>query len=201
MLIGAVALAAVLTGCTDDSSDDPAGGNGAFVAGKGTITVLDPGSRGEPIGLVGTTLEGTRLDLATLRGTTVVLNVWGSWCPPCRKEAPDLEAAYAQLKSRGVEFVGLNVREEDPAQARAYQRTFGVTYPSLADEGGSLQLALRGAVAPNAIPSTLVLDGEGRIAARISGSTTKITLVGVVESVLTGTPLAGLPKPTPSATP
>lgn len=190
--LAALALALALAGCTGSSSGDR-NDNGSFVAGDGVLTVLQPDRRGEPIALAGDTLEGTRLDLASLRGRTVVLNVWGSWCGPCRKEAPDLVTLEQQLKSQDVAFVGLNVREEDPAQARAFQRAFAITYPSLSDEGGNLLLSLRGAVAPNAIPTTLVLDGEGRIAARISGGTTRITLKGVVESVISGTPLAELP--------
>jgi thiol-disulfide isomerase/thioredoxin len=196
-LLAVLAVAPALAGCTGDDAT----GNANFVAGDGTITVLDPSRRAQPIALAGTTLEGKRFDLASLRGRTVVLNVWGSWCPPCRKEAPDLQASLQVLEPRGVAFIGLNVREPDPAQALAYQRTFGITYPSLSDDSGSLQLALRGAVAANAIPSTLVLDGEGRIAARISGATTKLTLVGVVDSVLNGTPPAARPPATSSPAP
>lgn len=176
-----VVLAGPLAGCT--SSDDAASGGG-FVAGDGTVTVIEADERGEPVDLSGATLEGTPLDVASLRGGPVVVNVWGSWCPPCRKEAPDLEAAHQRLKTEDVSFLGINTREEDPAQALAFQRTFEVTYPSLSDEGGTLLLSLRGAVAPNAIPTTLVLDDQGRIAARITGGTTAATLVGVVESVI-----------------
>jgi thiol-disulfide isomerase/thioredoxin len=180
-LAASLALAAALAGCT--SSDGAASGSG-FVAGDGTITVIDAGERSEPVDLSGTTLEGTPLDVASLRGGPVVVNVWGSWCSPCRKEAPDLEAAHQRLKAKDVSFLGINTREEDAAQALAFQRTFEVTYPSLADEGGTLLLSLRGAVAPNAIPTTLVLDDQGRIAARITGATTEATLVDVVESVI-----------------
>lgn len=181
--VGVVLLGGVLAGCSSSS----AGGTGTnYVAGDGTITIVPPGKRQQAVALRGTTLEGVPVDVSAFRGKVVVLNVWGSWCPPCRKEAPDLQAASTELKTKGVEFLGINTNEKDKAQALAFQKTFGVTYPSLADDGGGALLALRGAVAPNAVPTTLVLDTEGRIAARISSATTKVTLVDVVEDVLTG---------------
>lgn len=188
---GAFALAAVLlggavAGCAGSSSTAASDAN--YVAGDGTITLVPPGRRQQAVELRGTTLEGVPVDVSAYRGKVVVLNVWGSWCPPCRKEAPDLQAASVELRSKGVEFLGINTNEKDTAQALAFQKTFGVTYPSLADDGGAALLALRGAVAPNAVPTTLVLDAQGRIAARISSATTKVTLVDVVEDVVAGRP-------------
>jgi thiol-disulfide isomerase/thioredoxin len=176
-LVVAAVLGAGLAGCGESSGGDADGG---------TITVVPEGKRQQAVELRGTTLEGAPLDVASFRGKVVVLNVWGSWCPPCRKEAPDLQAAYTQLRPKGVEFVGIDTNDKDKAQALAFQKTFGVTYPSLADDGGAALLALRGAVAANAVPTTLVLDRQGRIAARISRATTKATLAGVVEDVLSG---------------
>lgn len=183
LAVAAVLAGTTLAGCSGDSAN---GGGTNYVAGDGTITVVPADRRQQPVDLRGTTLEGAPVDVSAFRGKVVVLNVWGSWCPPCRKEAPDLQAASVELKAKGVEFLGINVQERDKAQALAFQRTFGVTYPSLADDGGTALLALRGAVAANAIPTTLVLDPQGRIAARISSATTKVTLVGVVDDVLAG---------------
>lgn len=181
-VIAALLVLPVLAGCSSgDRTSSPAGAG--FVAGDGTITVIEADRRGQPVDLAGITLEGERLDVAAFRGAPVVLNIWGSWCGPCRKEAPDLESAHQELQGKGVSFLGINTREEDPAQARAFQRTFEVTYPSLSDPGGTLLLSLRGAVAPNAIPTTVVLDDQGRLAARVTGATTRATLIGVVESV------------------
>ncbi|WP_088317712.1 TlpA disulfide reductase family protein [Kineosporia sp. R_H_3] len=180
LLLGATAL----TACSSSGTAD--GSGKGFVSGDGTITVLPVTQRPDPVALSGKTLEGAALDVTSLRGKVVVLNVWGSWCPPCRKEAPDLEQAYKDLKGKGVEFVGINVRQQSQSEALAYQRKFAITYPSLADDGGKSLLALRGAVAANAIPSTLVLDPQGRIAVRISGPTTRTTLVDLVEDVVAG---------------
>ena len=178
------ALAALaLTACSSGPST-PTGNS--FPAGDGVVTVIDPQRRQPPVALAGTTLTGEALDLASWRGRTVVLNVWGSWCAPCRQEAATLESAYRQLSARGVAFVGVDTREDDPAQAKAYLARYGITYPSLVDTGGLL-LSLRGVVAPNSIPSTLVIDARGRVAARVSGPITSIrTLVGLVDDVSSG---------------
>ena len=173
------ALLLLSTGCTSSSST-PVGTN--FVSGDGTITVLSAAQRRAPIELAGQTLDGARLDLASLRGRAVVLNVWGSWCGPCRKEAPDLQAAYAALHPSGVGFLGIAVRDGADT-ALAMQRTFGIGYPSLLDDGGNLLLGLRGAASAAAVPTTLVLDAQGRVAAAVSGPTTTQTLVDLVHQV------------------
>jgi len=199
VLVLATAATAACTGSSSGSgsSNSANGTNGIDYRGAdGTIVVLSEKNRAQPVSLAGTTLEGSRLDVASYRGKIVVLNVWGSWCPPCHKEAPDLQAASEELAPRGVTFVGIDTRDPDPAPARAFQRSYGISYPSLIDDGGLL-LALRGTVSANAIPSTLVLDGQGRIAARISGAVTRTTLTTVVTSVLDGTPVV-LPTPSPS---
>ena len=183
-LAAACALAAALAGCS--SSGGGTGSGKGYVSGDGTITVLAQGNRPDPVALAGTTLEGARLDLASLRGKVVVLNVWGSWCPPCRKEAPDLEKAYQELRAQGVEFVGVNVNEQSKDAALAFQKKFGISYPSLADDGGKSLLALRGAVSAKTIPSTLVLDPQGRIAVRINDATDATTLTAIVEDVVAG---------------
>ena len=179
----AMALAAALAGCSS-APGQPAGTS--FVAGDGVITLVAPAHRQAPVAVSGETLEGARLDLATLRGKPVVLNVWGSWCAPCRTEAPVLEAAKRKLTPDRASFVGIDTRDDDSAQALAFQRRYEISYPSLVDDG-ALLLALRGAVPPSSIPSTLVLDGQGRIAARISGPVPSVTtLVDLVADVAGG---------------
>jgi thiol-disulfide isomerase/thioredoxin len=150
------------------------------VAGNGTVTIVPPKDRDQPVRLVGRSIEGNVVDVAAHRGHPVVVNVWGSWCGPCRKEAPALQAAYVQLKPSGVAFLGIDTRDDDLAQAKAFQESFGITYPSIVDDGGSVLLNLRGVVTPSAVPTTLVLDEQGRVAARVSGPVDTTTLVGLV---------------------
>jgi thiol-disulfide isomerase/thioredoxin len=178
----ACAVAALLAGCRSDSGDASGvkGDGTSFVSGKGVQVMVPVAKRGEPVSLSADTLGGDSLDLATLRGKPVVVNVWGSWCPPCRKEAPALAAAAEKLKGK-ASFVGVDTRDDD-GQALAYERRFKVGYPSVVDNG-TLLLAFQGAVAPTQIPSTLVLDEQGRIAARFSGPVTETTLVQAVQDV------------------
>lgn len=189
--VAAVALAVgLLAGCS--SAGSSSGSGVSFVSGDGTIVYVASQDRPQPVNLSGTTLDGAHLDVATFRGNPVVVNVWGSWCSPCRAEAPALQAAYQQLKAVGVAFVGIDTRDDDPAQAKAFQQQFGITYPSIVDDGGAVLLSLRGAASPKSVPTTLVLDAEGRVAARVNGAVDRATLVGLVEDVRSGrTPKGG----------
>lgn len=163
------------------SSSSGSGGSSSAV-GSGVKTVVAANRRGTPIELSGTTLDGKHLDLAMLRGKPVVLNIWGSWCAPCRKEAPELQAAATALAGQ-ASFVGIDTREDGVASGQAYQRNFKITYPSLVDTG-TLLLALHGADSAQSPPVTLVLDSQGRIAGRFIGSVTKLTLVDMVQDEL-----------------
>ncbi|GLY13302.1 TlpA family protein disulfide reductase [Kineosporia rhizophila] len=173
-LIAAGALVLALAGCSNASADD-----GTAVDGSAT-QFIETGDRKEPIAMSGTTVEGEKLDLASLRGKPLVMNVWGSWCGPCRTEAPDLQEAHEELGEK-ANFVGIAFRDT-VAGAKTHEKEYGITYPSLFDEG-DLLLALNGAVTSQTIPVTLVLDAEGRIAARYVGVVSKVTLVDLVEDV------------------
>jgi thiol-disulfide isomerase/thioredoxin len=186
LVLGAGLTGLATAGLAGCSSGSPVGAGTNYVSGDGTITLVPAAKRQAPVAVRGTTLEGQPVALSAYRGKVVVLNVWGSWCPPCRAEAPALEAAAQQLASQGVQFLGINTNDPDAAQALAFQKKFGVSYPSLADRSGEVLLSLRGAVAPNAIPTTLVIDQQGRIAARISAATTQSTLTALVSDVLAG---------------
>ena len=134
--------------------------------------------------LSGTKVGGGPIDLASYRGKVVLLNVWGSWCAPCRQEAPYLQAAWDQTRTLGdVQFIGLNTRDDAAGAAEAFERRFGITYPSLRDNDGSLQLVFRSTLPPKAIPSTIVLDRQGRVAARIIGEGSRGTFVGLVDQI------------------
>ncbi len=170
---------ALLAGC----SDVEATGDAGYVSADGQLTEYEPADRGEPIVLEGEDLEGQPLSLADLRGKPVVVNVWGSWCPPCRAEAPDLVAAAAELGDSAT-FVGINNRDSSTAQAQSFERDYGVEYPSFYSPDGRALLAFAGSLSPRAIPSTTILDSEGRVAATIVGrvpsATTVTTLVETV---------------------
>ncbi len=118
----------------------------------------------------GTTLTGGHLDIAGWRGHTVVLNFWGSWCVPCRKEAPVLARVAADTRFLGVRFAGVDIRE-DPSAGLAFERGYRIPYPSISDPG-DLIAARFGTKAPMATPSTYILDGRGRIAWAWFGATT-----------------------------
>ncbi|WP_028984402.1 TlpA family protein disulfide reductase [Sporichthya polymorpha] len=183
-----VVAAALLGGCGGDASSPAALNDSGFVSGSGAVTIITPAERGDPISLEGPLLGGSeRLDLASLRGKVVLINIWGSWCAPCRKEAPELEAAWKKLKAHGVQFVGVNTRDDAAGAAEAFERRYKISYPSLRDPDGRLQLAFRKTLPPRAIPSTLVLDREGRVAARIVGASTMRTFVALIEDVLAET--------------
>lgn len=183
----ACALAAVLTtvvlaGCSGSAAQSGAPDKG-YISGDGTVTLVAAADRDDVVAFAGTTLEGDSFDVADHRGEVVVVNVWGSWCPPCIAEAPALEKVWEQTASMGVQFVGVNTRDQTAA-ARAHERRFEISYPSIDDDGGRVLLAFRGALPPVAIPSTLVLDRSGRVAARVLGKVGAGTLRGVVDDVL-----------------
>ncbi|GAA6524880.1 TlpA disulfide reductase family protein [Intrasporangium sp. DVR] len=188
---GAIALAGGLATSLAACSEDPssiaaqakAGDRKNYVSGDGTIERLAPDNRGAPVRLEGTTLEGEPWSMGSRAGTVLVVNVWGSWCPPCIAETPDLQRAWEQVQADGldVEFIGLD-KMESPATGLAFQKANRVTYPSLAYDGGLPILALQGKA--TATPTTLVLDRAGRIAARVSGPVTTSTLTALVDDVL-----------------
>lgn len=173
-----ILVALMSTGCSQGSSNVSPGRNN-FQAG--TSVVIPPHLRKFPVSLVGSTWHGQRLDVATWRGHPLVLNIWASWCSPCREEAPALLQAYQALKPQGVNFVGIDAQDTS-AGAADFTRQFQITYPSFVSKP-SIILSLSGAVSPNAIPTTLVLDSDGRIAGRIVGALDAKTLVSMVRAV------------------
>ena len=181
--VAALLCSVVLTSCTDAPRGS---GEAGFISGKGVITTLPVEEREAPGQVVGETIDGEPISLADYAGKTVVVNVWGSWCGPCRAEAPDLVAAAEELEDDGVAFLGINSRDLNQAAARAFVRRFDVPYPSIYDQGGQTLLAFRGTLTANSIPSTVIIDEQGRVAARVLGEVSKSTLVGLVEDVQAG---------------
>ena len=177
--LGAMLL---LTGCA--GAGNAGGGNGddvGFQTGDGTFTLVEVAQREPAPILEGPGLNGEALSTADLEGQIIVVNVWGSWCAPCRAEAPHLVEAADQLGD-DVSFLGLNTRDLDVAQAQAFERAFDIPYPSIFDPDGERLLGF-GELPPKAIPSTVVIDEEGRVAARVLGQVSASTLVGIVEDV------------------
>jgi thiol-disulfide isomerase/thioredoxin len=177
-----VAVVMAVGGCSNGQVGRTDGGQTRYVQGSGTVTLVPEDSRDPAPDFGGPLLGGGEFDLATARGDVVVLNVWGSWCPPCRDEAPDLQAVHESLEGRGVRFVGVNVRDND-VDARAFEREFGVTYSSVVDENGSRLLAFRDTLPPTSIPSTLVVDRQGRMAASVLGQITEASLRDLVTAI------------------
>ncbi len=170
----------VLAGCSGLSGT----GDKGYISGTGVPTEVEAVDRGAPIELTGSDLAGGEVDLADLRGKPVVVNVWASWCPPCISEQPDLNEAASELGD-GVEFVGLNIRDASREDAQAYVRDLEVPYGSIYSADGAALLPFAGTLTPRSIPSTVVLDAEGRIAASVNGRIpTTQTLVSMVEAVL-----------------
>ena len=182
--VGATSLAAIsillLGGCSTASISNNS--DSGFISGNGATVLVSPQERGEVIALAGETLEGEQLDIADWRGDPVVVNLWASWCGPCRAEAADLENVYLQFESSGVKFLGLNTRD-GLAAAKAFNTRFNTSYPSIQDKDGQLTLVF-GNLGPAATPSTLILDSQGRVAARILGPTTQSQLRVVLEAVI-----------------
>jgi thiol-disulfide isomerase/thioredoxin len=172
---------AVLGGTAACSNEVGSSGDQGFVSGSGIITAVDPADREEPGEVAGETLDGDQVSLADYAGKVVVVNVWGSWCGPCRKEAPMLAEASRDLAKDDVVFLGINTRDQSQAAAQAFVRRFDIPYPSLYDPDGRTLLSFRDSLAMSSIPSTVVVDAEGRAAGRVLGELSRGTLDGLVE--------------------
>lgn len=188
----AVLLAAACSGGQVRRSDD--GGQSDNIRGEGAVTTFPIGEREPAPEFSGPLLDGGEFDLSDTKGDIVVLNVWGSWCEPCRDEAHALQAVHESLAERGVRFIGVNIRDTKTA-ARTFQDEFGITYPSIFDPDGSQLLAFRGALPQSAVPTTLVIDRHGRIAARVLGAITETSLRGLINDVLAEDDRSDTPPP------
>jgi len=174
------------TSTSDALAEQYRDGSGAnYISGDGAITVLAPESRTDSVQFEGDLDTGEFFSSSDYAGSVIVVNFWYAGCPPCRVEAADLESLHQQFLSDGVAFVGVNIFDQAPT-ALTFAKEFGVSYGSIMDvETGSVRLAFAGQVAPNAVPTTLVLDKQGRVSARISGVITDVDLLAnIIEGVL-----------------
>lgn len=197
---GSVLGLAALTACSDKSSGlaqqaDAADGKG-FVSGDGSVTEYKEADRGKPVEFSGKLFDGTELTGASLRGKPSLLNFWYAGCAPCRAEAPHLKTLHDEFGDR-VHFYGVNLRDEK-ATAEAFERTFSVDYPSVQDQDGGVLMSLSQFVPAQAVPTTLVLDSQGRVAARILGEIDE-SIVRTLLQDQTGTRESASPSASKSA--
>jgi peroxiredoxin len=181
---GAAVAALTLSACSSGGTSG-GGGDTNFVTGTNGIATVGKGERADAPDLSGKTVDGKQLDVADYKGKIVVINVWGSWCPPCRAEAKNFETVYQDVKGQGVQFVGINTRDTSTSPAKAFEKEFGVSYPSLYDPTGKLMLRFKkGTLNPQAIPSTLIIDRQGKIAARTLQALSEEKLRAMLKPVL-----------------
>ena len=188
---GILALALVLAGCSSDPLAEQyrEGSNKGYIAGDGSVTEISVNERGDAVEFTGTTESGESISSTNYTGEVVVVNFWYASCAPCRAEAPDLQKLYEEFAGKGASFLGVNVRDQ-AANAIAFNETYGITYPSVMDvDDGSMQLSFSGSIPPNAVPTTLVLDAQGRVAARILG---QISSPSILETLIRDTIAEGI---------
>jgi len=187
-IVVALAATLILVSCARTGTDEQSqnAGQVGYPTVPRNLTRISPDQR-QVLPTVSGPALGSNQTISTqdYRGKVVVINVWGSWCPPCRKEAPDLQAASVETKDV-AQFVGITSKDYDPAPAEAFVRSFKITYPSIYDPTGKVLLAFAGELPPSAIPSTMIIDREGRLAVRVLSEVSKITLVDMINDVANG---------------
>jgi peroxiredoxin len=171
----AVLAGITLAGCSSNGNDSLSKQYGAgttqnYISGDGAVTEIAQDKRKDTVDFDAKDIDGQSVSSKAMRGKVVVLNFWYASCPPCRAEAKYLKQSYSKYASQGVDFVGVNVRDQK-GTAEAFDRNFKIPYPTVLDaDTGTMQLALSGSIAPNSVPTTIVLDKKGRIAARVLGA-------------------------------
>ena len=167
-ILVALAVVPLLAGCSNEVDQTTPGGRYEFTGATEAGQVVPPSDRADAPSFDGELLDGTPFRSTELAGDVSVINFWGSWCAPCRVETPDLQAVYEAVRDDGVQFLGVDVKDERQL-ASAFMSNVGAEYPSLFDPRGEVALAFRGFPA-NVVPSTILLDSEGRVAAVYTGA-------------------------------
>lgn len=182
-----VGLALGFSGCANDPLAEQfrSGTNKNYISGDGSVTEFQ-GERTRGTDWVAETFDGQLLDSKNLLGRVVVLNFWYAGCAPCRAETPDLAQIATDFEARGVQVVGVNVRDTAET-ALAFARNLKLNYPSVMDiESGAVVQAYTGVVSPSAVPTTLVMNAKGEITARVLGRFEASTLRSLIETALEG---------------
>ena len=182
-----VGLALGFSGCANDPLAEQfrSGTNKNYISGDGSVTEFQ-GERTRGTDWVAETFDGQLLDSKNLLGRVVVLNFWYAGCAPCRAETPDLAQIATDFEARGVQVVGVNVRDTAET-ALAFARNLKLNYPSVMDiESGAVVQAYTGVVSPSAVPTTLVMNAKGEITARVLGRFEASTLRSLIETALAG---------------
>lgn len=158
------------------------GGDVTYIGGNTNAVLYTTGHQPKAPDFTGTTLTGSRLGLATYRGSVVVLNFWGSWCPPCRAEATTLAFVAQQYQSAGVRFLGVDVRDNTPG-ALDFLHSHNITYPSVSDPDDTITLDFSSVVPISSTPSTLVIDKTGHVAGAVFGEVSYQELTTILGKV------------------
>ena len=173
----------LITGCASPNAAIQNSGDAGFVSGNGSAVFLAADQRQSAPKLDAKDFDGNQINLEKLKGKVVVINVWGSWCAPYRKEAKELEALFQKNKVDDVLLVGINIRDSKVA-AKKFISNFGITYPNIYDRDGILLLGFKGSLPANAIPSTVLIDKRGLVAARQLGPIDRALLQGFISSLV-----------------
>lgn len=165
-MLAALAVAPLLAACGGGGGSG-GGSGGSASAGTDDLAPIAAARRVAAPDLAGSTLTGGRDSLAAYKGHVVVINIWSSNCGPCRAEAPGLAAVAASTRAQGVRFLGIDTRDYSRTNGAAFAKRFALPYPSLFDPSGRQVLRFpRNSVNPQSVPATVVIDAQGRIAAR-----------------------------------
>ncbi|MES4888206.1 TlpA disulfide reductase family protein [Streptomyces sp. NPDC096012] len=185
LLSAVAALSALTLSACGEGGTSGGGGDTHFVTGHNGVDTAPRGKRAAAPDLSGRTIDGKTLDVADYKGQVVVVNVWGSWCGPCREEATYFAKVSGDYAGKGVQFVGINTRDTSTTPAVAFEKEHGIGYPSLYDPTGKLMLRFgKGTLNPQLVPSTLVIDKEGKVAARALEPLDDTALLKMVKPVL-----------------
>lgn len=186
LAIAGAIVVTVIAGCTNEPLAEQYrdGAEIGYISGDGTLREYAPQERLDPVEFTADTDEGETVSSSDYAGEVYVVNFWYASCPPCREEADDLEALAQEYREQGVSFLGVNISDQ-AATSQAFARKYSITYPSVLDvNDNTMNLAFARTVPPGAVPTTVVVDREGRVAARILGLIDRSSLASMIDSVL-----------------